>query len=223
VPLLSADLASTLSRWPRRLAALVCLLIAAVSAVMSRRPATSHPGSLASVAVAVAAHDLATGQSLRRADLSIARWPPSLVPQHAVADPARLVGRRVAGPLGRGEPITTMRLVGADLAAGLSPGQVAVPVSVADPTAGVLVRPGDAVDLIAAAGEDLAGVNPPGTHSPPAGRLLVSGSRVLAVLRPTGIDGQNSVGIIVATDRTSALRIAGLAASRILAVRVQPP
>ncbi len=94
---------------------------------------------------------------LTDADIKVARVPEELVPAGALRPEQRagLEGRALAGPMRAGEIITDVRLVGPSLLAGyLSTGDavtVAVPVRIVDAGAARLVRPGDRIDVLAAA------------------------------------------------------------------------
>jgi Flp pilus assembly protein CpaB len=94
----------------------------------------------------VAAHDLGAGAVLGRSDLTVARFAPGTVPSGQVRDP---VGRQLAGPLRRGQPITDTALLGASLVRD-RPDLVALPVRLPDTAMAELLRVGDAVDLVAA-------------------------------------------------------------------------
>jgi Flp pilus assembly protein CpaB len=102
------------------------------------------------VPVVVASRDIGAGQTLSAGDLRTARW--SLDPSSSAngTDPAVLIGRVTAGPIPRGHPVTDTDVLGPGLLAGQAAGVVAVPVSVADPSAARLTRRGDHVDLLAA-------------------------------------------------------------------------
>src|SRR4051812_24150798 len=132
----------------RRVAA---ALLAATALVLALRPGspTLAAAAPAGTPVVVAAADLPAGTVLATSDLSLARLPPEFVPQGTVGEPARLVGRVLAGSTRTGEPLTDTRLVGAGLTALLGPGQVAAPVRLADLAVAVLVRTGDRVDVLA--------------------------------------------------------------------------
>ncbi|MCW2792592.1 MAG: hypothetical protein JWO76_1690, partial [Nocardioides sp.] len=71
---------------------------------------------------------------------------PGSVPTGLVSGP---VGRTLAAPLRRGEPLTDVRLVGPALAEG-HPGVTAVPVRLPDAGSVDLLRVGDRIDLVAA-------------------------------------------------------------------------
>ncbi len=105
------------------------------------RPPAPH-----TVAVAVAAHDLPSGTVLAPGDLVERRLPAAVAPAGSDAHP---IGRTLAAPVRRGEPVTDVRLVAPSLVAAL-PGRVALPVRIADADAVGLLRVGDHVDLVAA-------------------------------------------------------------------------
>ncbi len=228
MPRSPADLVAFLSRWPRRLAAVGCLLLAGVAAFAPRREAPRD--GAAESAVAVATRALPAGATLSRGDVAVTRWPRSLVPAGTQPDPTQLVGRTLAGAVSQGEAITRPRLVGADLAAGLPAGRLAVPVPIVDANAAALIRPGDRVDLLVgpAAGTSADfGIPDPGTVAASAAvsaATIAAGVRVLAVLPGVAtVVGPPAVELIVATDRATALRVAALAGRPVLAVRADRP
>jgi hypothetical protein len=139
------------------------------------------PAAPPTVPVLVAAHDLVAGATLSLADLRSASLPPAAVPGGALRPGADVLGRLVAGPVRRGEPLTDVRLLGPSLLAALArgPGVVAVPVRFADSGAAALLRAGDHVDVLAAATDafvpDLA-VPPDAAPSPPAAGVPRSGA-----------------------------------------------
>ena len=96
--------------------------------------------------VVVAARDLTAGAVLGSSDLQTVGYLAGTVPDGVVTDP---VGRSLTGPVRRGEPLTTTRLVEPGLLAD-HPDLVAVPVRIPDATAVSLLRVGDRVDLVAA-------------------------------------------------------------------------
>jgi hypothetical protein len=96
--------------------------------------------------VPVAAHDLDSGTVLSVGDLSTRRLPVGSAPDGLEA---HAVGRTLAGPIRRGEPVTDVRLVTPALISGY-PGRVALPVRIADADVVGLLRVGDHVDLVAA-------------------------------------------------------------------------
>jgi len=100
----------------------------------------------ATVPVVVAAHDLPAGAVLTADDLVPADFAPGSVPDDLAG---AAVGRTLAAPLRRGEPVTVVRLVGPSLTDG-TPGLVATPVRLPDAGMVALLEVGDRVDLLAA-------------------------------------------------------------------------
>lgn len=210
----------TLGRWPRRLLALGCLLLAVLSAV-GATPSSDSDGSPRRVPVVVASRDLPAGRVLAESDLALAHWPPKLIPAGTATAVSSLVGRRAAAALTRGEPVVRTRLLGPGLAAGLSPGEVAVPVRVMDPVNAALLRPGDHVTLFAARPRTALGARSP--HA----RVLADRVLILAVLPAKGHapEPDRSAGstLVVAVDRDFAGRFATLDQLNVLAVVGKPP
>jgi pilus assembly protein CpaB len=204
-----------LGRWPRLLGATCCLLLAAGSA-LGAKPGQPTAGPAAGVVVA--ARPLPAGHVLTHDDLVVERWPARVRPATARGDPAALAGRRLAGSVGRGEPITTSRLLGSDLATALPAGMVASAVSLGDPHAADLVRPGDRVDLLEA---DRA-VDPltAGPTSPPHVAVLTTNSLVLAVLPASAAADAE---LVVAVDQTTAVRITRDSATQMFTAVAAPP
>jgi Flp pilus assembly protein CpaB len=125
----------------RRLLAALCALVA----VLAGLRATAAPPP-ATMAVTVAARDLGAGTVLRPDDLTTARFASGTVPSGHIRDP---VGRQLAGPLRRGQPVTDTALLGASLVRD-RPDLVALPVRLPDTAMAALLRVGDEVDLVAA-------------------------------------------------------------------------
>jgi Flp pilus assembly protein CpaB len=165
------------------------------------------------VAVVVAARDLPIGTTLTAEDVRTARWPAALAPRRGFAVSRLAVGRRLAAPLARGEPVTLTRVVGRELTAGLDADHVACAVATSGDVS-VLVHAGDRVDLLAAPPAD-----PLTSSSSAAATVVARDVQVLAVL-PAQPSDASSTGseLIVSTTRTSALVLAGLSGSRVLAV-----
>lgn len=204
-----------IGRWPRLLLAGCCLLLALASAV-SGKPAAEPLTRTAPVVVA--ASDLPAGHQLTRADLTVMRWPPQLRPAGALDDPSALTGRRLAGPVGDGEPITNIRLVGADLAAGLPHRLVAAAVALGDDHAVELVRPGNLVDLLESDRpvDPLAGA--PSRTSDVTD--LATHVAVLAVLPATE---SSDAELVLAVNRPTAVRISRDSATHVFTAVVVPP
>jgi Flp pilus assembly protein CpaB len=125
----------------RRLLAAVCALVA----VWAGLRATAAPAAPL-VPVTVAAHDLGAGTVLRSGDVTTLGFAPGTVPAGHIRDP---VGRQLAGPVRRGEPITDAALLGASLVRD-RPDLAALPVRLPDTATADLLRVGDEIDLVSA-------------------------------------------------------------------------
>lgn len=136
-----------------------------------------RPALPPTVRVLAAAHDLAAGTALAVADLRPVALPASLVPAGALRPGAAVLGRYVAGPVRRGEPLTDVRLVGPALLAAVArgPDVVAVPVRFADDGATVLLRAGDRIDVLAAPGDASLGTDPASVPAPSGGASAPGG------------------------------------------------
>jgi len=119
-------------------AGLIASAVAAGLRVLAPAPAPTVP-------LLVAARDLPAGAVLTARDVRTAQWPRGSAPAGVVVG---TVGRRLAGAVRRGEPLTDVRLRGPGVLAGQDPSTRAVVVRLATSTAG-LVRPGDRVDVVA--------------------------------------------------------------------------
>jgi Flp pilus assembly protein CpaB len=182
---------------------------AGLDAVAPAPPATSP--------VVVAARDLAGGRPLAAGDLTLAALPPATVPDGASASPAGMVGRSLAGPVRRGEPVTDVRLLGPSLVAEHGPRYVAAPVRVADPGAVALLRPGDRVDVLAAA------VDPALASAAGAASVVAADAEVLAVPAPleTG-DAVEGALVVLATRHDTAAELAAAQVRARLSVVLRP-
>ena len=169
------------------------------------------PRAEAGVQVLTAAHDLAAGTALAAGDVRVVDLPRLVAPAGALVVPAEAVGRVLAAPMRRGEPVTDVRLAGAALLASGEEGLVAVPVRVADAASAALVTAGDRVDVLAAAAT-------PG--GPPYAQVVAAGAEVLAV--PTAVqDGGDGALIVVATTPSVAARLAAAAVSSRLSLTLR--
>ena len=125
----------------RRLLAGVCALVAVLAGLRATAapPATTVP-------VTVAARDLGAGVVLGPDDVVTARFAPGTAPSGHIRDP---VGRQLAAPLRRGQPVTDTALLGEALVHG-RPDLVALPVRLPDTAMAELLEVGDEVDVVAA-------------------------------------------------------------------------
>ncbi len=154
-----------LRRHGRRLgAALVALTVVLVVAA-----ARAHPASIPGRPVVVSALALRSGTRLRADDLRLVTLPAADVPRHAVTTTGQAVGRRLAGPVDAGEPLTAARLAPAPR---LPPGTVLAPIRLADPAVTGLITPGQRVTLLA--GAVVVAGDVPVLATPSGGLLLVA-------------------------------------------------
>jgi Flp pilus assembly protein CpaB len=211
-------------------AALAAGAVAAALSVLAPEPPTI-------VRVLAAAHDLTAGQPLAPGDLATVELPPAAVPDGVFASGDSPVGRILAGPVRRGEPLTDRRFVGPSLLAGFGDGLVAVPVRLADPGALAVLRPGDLVDVLAArpAGDPTLAdsLTAPDRASPPGlAAVVAAGVRVIAV-PAAGANVEDSIGaastvlggdgalVILATTPQAAQRLAAAAVTSSLSAIVR--
>jgi Flp pilus assembly protein CpaB len=161
----------------RRLLAAVAAGIAvfvAVSGAASPPPPT--------VPVWTAARDLAAGTTLTADDLLQAGFSQGSVPAHALRSPRAVLGRTLAGPVGRGQPLSVLDVVRPGMA-GHYPGRVAVPVRITDPAVVGMLRVGDRVSLVAADPAD-----------PGAGSMTLATDAAVAAL-PAAAAGDSAAGL----------------------------
>lgn len=201
------------AQWHRRLIAAALLGGSAAFGLHALAPPPPP-----SVAVLVAARDIAPGAQVTPADVQVVRREVALVPDGALHSAGQALGRATVAPLRRGELLTDVRLLGAGLLDRLGPGQVATPVRVGDPQAAALLRPGDVVDVLAAGA---AGTQDSASMAVQA-RLVAAAVRVLAVPAPSG-DATFSAPepgalVVLATTELTAARLVGAAATERLSV-----
>ena len=163
--------------------------------------------------VLAAARDLAPGAALTAEDVRPIALPPAAVPAGSLPAGQSVDGRRTAGAVRAGEPLTDVRLVGPGLLAALpGPDLVAVPVRLVDAAAGGLLRPGDRVDVLAAATSDGAA---------PTATVVAAAAPVLAV--PEQADDPEGALVVLAAPSATAARLAASAvSSRLSAVLLRP-
>ena len=133
----------------RRVAAGALVVLAAVAALR-----TDPHGDQSEIVVA--ARDLSPGVELTAADVRLERRLAATVPDGAQSAVDKVVGSTLAGPARRGEVLTDVRLLGPRLAqSAAGPDARTVPLHLADTALLDLVRPGDVVDVLAAADGDV--------------------------------------------------------------------
>lgn len=189
------------------------------------------PAQERAVLVLTATRDLAAGTALTPEDVVATPVPPGLVPEGALSELVGAVGRFVAGPVRRGEPLTDVRLLGAGLlgdgpAGGAATGatgaggadargkgdasEVAVPVRVAEPAVAALVQAGDRVDILSASPE-----------GGPAAMVVAADVPVLSVpiLEDDPTEGTL---LVVAASRSTGTQLAAAAVTGRLSLVVLP-
>lgn len=176
--------------------------IGLVAAVMTVRAAAPAP---LGASIVVAREPLPAGLLLdaetAAASLGTVPAPDGLGLTGVFADPAQAVGRRVAAPIGPGEPVSEASLGGAPGSgpAPLAIGEraVAVPLSAAGGSAAGLA-PGTRVDVVASTGEGLTGTT----------TLVVADAEVLAVASPSAPAGIEASGeALLRVSSRQALRV----------------
>jgi len=211
-----------LSGWPRRIAALLCLLLAATS-VLTRTSARSA----ATTPTVVASHRLPAGTLLSRQDLRVTAWPAPSMPAGAAQSADAVVGRRMATALGQGMPVTADDLLEPAIARALATGQAATTVDLASESQLAMLRTGARVDLYAS---PMAGTFVPqatgAAGSPGAsggiGSPVARDAEVLSILPPAASLPDARPALVVATDRATAAQLAQVPGS-FLATLVRPP
>jgi len=172
-----------------------------------------QPPAPATRGVVVAAADLSAGRSLAPGDLTVAQVPAGVLPAGTTGDPTDVVGRSLAAPMARGEPIAGHRLT--ELPPwSVPPGTMPMPVRFADAGAAALLAAGHRVDVLAASGPGLDGAAPFASAE-----LVAQDVLVLAVITAEqgsgGIMGGSATPeeqtplVLLAADRATALAIAG--------------
>ncbi|AUH69808.1 SAF domain-containing protein [Gordonia sp. PS3] len=154
----------------RRIAAALLVIAALGAFAVSRR----HVGS---PIVLTAATDLRPGTLLTAADLAARAVPADLSPPGALTDTGSAIGRKLTGPVRRGEMITETRLLTSRLPTALTgdPGARLVPIRPADESVVALVRQGDVVDVLDSEATVLArGAIVAGEPSNPSGKPMNS-------------------------------------------------
>ena len=105
--------------------------------------------------IVVAARDLSPGIELTAEDLRLEKRLAATIPDGSQSVVGKVVGSTLAGPARRGEVLTDVRLLGPRLAqSAAGPDARIVPLHLADTALLDLVRPGDVVDVLAAADDE---------------------------------------------------------------------
>ncbi|MEV7550548.1 SAF domain-containing protein [Amycolatopsis sp. NPDC089917] len=123
------------------------LLLSGLVALFLPASARGAPG----VATVVSARDLPAGALLRAGDLELVDLPDDVRPQGATGQRASVEGRMLVGAARAGEPLTDVRLLDTAIPGSGDPESSTVPVRLADAAVAELLRPGQRVDVVAAA------------------------------------------------------------------------
>jgi len=187
----------------RRRRRLIAGALTAAAALSALRVLAPPPAD--TVEVLVATRDLPSGSLLGEDDLVARDWPADLAPSRAAAAPT---GRVLAAPIGRGEVVTDVRLVGPGLALA-EPGETIVPVRLPDAGMARLLHAGDEVDLLA---------TDPGT-----GEATLVARDVTVLATPTDVPdgpagGSGGALVVVGASAGEAVTIAGAALTQYLSV-----
>lgn len=181
-------------------------LLVGLAAVLALGP---QAGSSPRAQVVVAARDLAPGTVLDVAAVALRELPRHTAPDGAMTSVDAVAGRLLAAPLRRGEPITDVRLAGAELAriATADPAAVGVPLRLSDPGVAALLHPSATVDVVTL-GE---------TRQQPL--VLARGATVLTVIDAETADDGSLV--LVAMPPEAATRVAAASLSHPVTVTVR--
>ncbi len=188
----------------RRATAAALVVVAAVLALA--------PGKGSAIAIVVATQDLAPGTVLQATEVTMRGVPTQVVPDGAARTAGAVLGRTLAAPVRRGEPLTDVRLTGPALTRTVSaqPDAVSVPLRLADPDVAELLHPGAAVDVVTV-GE---------RQDEPV--VLARSARVLAVLEAGTRSAQRDGRLVlVALDPVAATRVAAVSLSQTLTVTLR--
>lgn len=128
--------------------------------------------------VVVLTRDVPAGATLGPDDLRTMLVPPELAGPQLLSTVDAAVGERLAVGLPQGFPLTGRVLVGPGLAQAAAPGQVVVPVRLADAGVGATLRAGDRIDLLAATADAAGGAG--------GAEVVSAGALVLAVQDDAG-------------------------------------
>ena len=170
------------------------------------------PAPAETITVLSAVRDLSGGSLLTAADLRPLAVPLEAVPTGVLT--AAPLGRLLAGPVRRGEILTDARLVGTGLLRGQSAGLRAVSLRNADPATAAVVRPGDHVDVLAAATTEATGLGQ-------AALVVAEDLTVLAVPVLADDSGEGAL-LVVAVRPETAARLAGAAIAKRLSAVIRP-
>lgn len=172
----------------RRLLAAICVGLAVLAALTSVRDSPAGAG------VVVTSRDLTSGHVITTADLGTARIPVGSVPAHPLTR-SDAVGRRVAGPMRKGEALTDYRVLRPDALKGYGADSVLTTVRVAESDGLTGIQVGDHIDVIA--------VDPNGE-----GKAIVVARMVEVVTIPPSAGDNSTTPLGIVTSEQVALALA---------------
>jgi pilus assembly protein CpaB len=208
-------------RLARQVAAATLACLALVLALRPPPPATARASAQPTGPVVVATADLAAGTVLSSETLAAVDLPVALLPAGAAAEPDALTGRVLAAPVRAGEPVTDVRVVGPGLWSGVPVGLVAAPVRLADLAVATLLRAGDRVDVLAAAGG--ADGRSPAVAVVAEDALVLTAPAAAGGADPAVVTGGDSGLLVLAVTPETAQRLAGAGAGGTLTVTLGRP
>ncbi len=166
---------------------------------------TATPG----VSVVVARHDLVSGSVLTAEDLRTTSLPTTGRPSHASTSTAKLIGQRIAGPMGKGEVVTDYRLLQPGLLNGYDKGLVLSTIRIADSTQLSSLKVGDHVNVI--------GSDPDGE----SGSTVIARRVEIVSLPRTGSDNDSPAATLAVPEKIG-LRLAEAATEARLSLLTVP-
>ena len=173
------------------------------------------PGPGSQTSVLVATGPLAAGTTLTASDFTEKLVPDEISWETLETDPNEIIGRVLAHPLVPNQPISSSNLVGSGLLDGLPNNFVAVSLPISASTSSALLTVGGAIDVYGSSNDGLD-----------TGVLVASRARILAIPKSTGgsmfSNGSTVSSIIVGTDSTAAINIAGNASSQGFTIALLP-
>lgn len=215
IPTSWRGLLAFLTGWPRRIAALLCLLLALATAATR-----SHSPPMATVPTIAASRPLTAGTVVSAADVMLTAWPARAAPAGIAANASSIVGRRLATNLARGMPITRADLLEPAIAAALAGGLAATTVDLTDTRQLTLLHAGDHVDLYPSTDASQFGESSPAGS---AGSPIARDAQVLSILAASDTASDAKPALVVATDRAAAAQLAARMPAAFVATLVQPP
>jgi len=179
--------------------------------------------------IVVATGDISLGQRLAPEMLKLSDWPSDSLPEGAVADPMKLVGRVLKVSVLRGEPLAEAKLAPAGTLGGLSAliseGKRAITVRVND-VVGVagFALPGNYVDILVSTQSEGSGTQT--ERELAISKIVLERILVLAVAQEVGRDDTkpkvvNAVTLEVAPEQAEKLDLARTVGSLSLVLRNQ--